>query len=234
MHYFRYDWLEQHKEGDLIELDRAESNHLFRILRACAGMTIGLLDGRGRRARAVVEEKNTVRLTEMELVPEPVPTVVLYLAPPKKQKNDGLLKAVTELGVRRIQPLLCERSVSVPDADSIAGRWHDLLFEACKQSSNAYMPELSAPVRMQEAVNDAARSCDAVFYGSPRTERSVCCSTIRTVGFFVGPEGGFTPEEEQLMESAGFLPMRIGCWTLRVETAAVAGVAVLLDRLTKK
>ncbi len=226
---FRYDGLAQAEPGEVIELARGEENHLFRILRARTGENVGLLDGAGTVGTAVVEAGRVLRLTEKKNIPFPPRKIHLYLAPPRRQKMDQLLKEVTELGVYRIVPMTCSRSVAVPDADS-AERQKDLLFEACKQSANPYLPRLESPLRFADAVADAKRICGRVYFGSPYENRTEDRTAgIRDYAFFVGPEGGFTGAEESAMREAGFIPMQIGPWILRVETAAVAGIVRLWD-----
>ncbi len=225
---FRYDRLAETEPGTVLTLPRSEANHLFKILRARPGETAGLLDGKGTIGTAVVEEGHTLRLTEKKVIPFPERRIHLYLAPPRRQKMDQLLKAAAELGVYRIVPMICARSVAVPDADS-AERQNELLFEACKQSSNPYLPRLAAPCPFADAVKDAAENCRKVFFGSPYEDGGTAKEeqTQPDLGFFVGPEGGFTEAEESAMNHAGFRPMRIGPWILRVETAAAAGIARL-------
>lgn len=200
MHRFRYDALAQCQTGDFVRLEKGEANHLFRILRATPGEQVELMDGCGRIAKAQVADDKLLVIQDMVLYPEPESGLILYMAVPKKQKNDTLLKQVTELGVCRIQPLICEHSVVVPDADSIHGRWTELLFEACKQSGNPYLPQVSEPVKFDRGVQDATANCQYVFYGSPRVSGSNPDLLCGRIGFFVGPEGGFSPDEEEKMQ----------------------------------
>ena len=229
MHYFRYDLLGKCKSGGKVLLERAEHNHLFRILRASAGEEIALLDGLGRIGLARIESGQQINLLSVKEVSVPETRLHLYVAPPRKQKNDQILKQSTELGVWRIVPFLSERSVSQPDEDSVSGRWESLLFEACKQSANPFLPKLSAPITFKDAVQDAKSKCGKCFFGSPRHSAGLF-TVSGDVAFFVGPEGGFSAEEEIIMLEASFIPLQIGQWTLRVETACIAGVALLLGR----
>jgi len=225
MQRFRFDSLAECKPGDPVELDRAESGHLFKILRARPGDRVELLNGLGCRGRAIVENNRILRLESIENAVRPDRRIHLFIAPPRRQKMDQILKETAELGVYRIIPVICERSVALPDADS-ADRQNDLLFEACKQSGNAFLPILAAPVRFAEAVMIAKQDCALTVFGSPY-ENGPLTDLPGNVGFFVGPEGGFSEIEEEQMRLAGFRPMRIGPWILRVETAAVAGAARL-------
>ena len=151
----------------------------------------------------------------------------LYFAPPKKQNLDALLKQAVELGVFELVPVLCERSVVQPGENSVAGRWIDLLFEACKQSGNPFLPAVASPMPFATVLARARETCGALIVGSNRTGVFPDLGTASDTAFFVGPEGGFTDAETDAMFAAGTVPLRIGDWTLRVETAAVAGLAVL-------
>lgn len=222
---FRYDNLAACAAGDTIELDRSEASHLFKILRARTGDTVGLLDGKGTLGNAMVTADKRLTIQDVRKVERPARKLHLYLAPPRRQKMDQILREATELGVYRIIPILCEHAVVIPDKDS-ADRQTDLLFEACKQSGNAFLPILEDPMKFADAVKNAGNTCGLNVFGSPY-ESAMPEQMPEQIGFFVGPEGGFSAQEEDVMRSAGFAAMRIGPWILRVETAAVAGIARL-------
>jgi 16S rRNA (uracil1498-N3)-methyltransferase len=227
MHAFRFDDLASTESGSFFRLDPREEAHLFRILRARPGETVAVMDGHGTAGTAVIETDHRLRLESKRTVPPPERRLHLYFAPPKKQKLDVLLKQAVELGVWELVPVLCERSVVQPDEKSVAGRWMDLLFEACKQSGNPFLPAVANPIPFEAALARARETCGALVVGSNRTGVFPDLGEASDVAFFVGPEGGFTDAESDAMSSAGAVPLRIGDWTLRVETAAVAGLGVL-------
>ena len=227
MHAFRFDELADAGPDSLIRLDPREESHLFKILRARPGDRVRLLDGHGTTGVAVVGQGRELRLESKATMPPPSRRLHLYFAPPKKQKLDSLLKQSVELGVDVLVPVLCERSVVQPGESSVGGRWTDLLFEACKQSGNPFLPSVCAPVPFAEAVARARETCSALVVGSNRTGIALELGNAPDVAFFVGPEGGFTDAEMDTLTAAGALPLRIGSWTLRVETAAAAGLGVL-------
>ena len=227
MHAFRFDDLASTESGSSFCLDPREEAHLFRILRARPGETVAVLDGHGSVGTAIVEPNRRLRLESKRTVPQPARRLHLYFAPPKKQKLDALLKQAVELGVSELVPVLCERSVVQPGENSVAGRWMDLLFEACKQSGNPFLPEVVSPMPFAAALARARETCGALIVGSNRTGVFPDLGAASDAAFFVGPEGGFTDAETDAMFDAGAIPLRIGDWTLRVETAAVAGLGVL-------
>lgn len=231
MHRFRCDALDS-PVASRLKLDGAESSHLFKTLRAQPGEEVELLDGKGSIGKAKVMPGRELELLSVRKEPPPERRLHLYLAPPRRQKTDQILRQSVELGIWRIVPITCLRSVSLPDADSVEGRWTDLLFDACKQSGNPFLPELSAPIAFEASLPDASRRCGAALYGAPGAETRNpldCTKGAKDVAWFVGPEGGFAPEELAMLQAANFIPLRIGRWTLRVETAALCGAALLVD-----
>ncbi len=225
---FRCDLLDL-PAGSVLKLEREEENHLFKILRALPGDRIELLDGTGSIASAEVVPGRQVKLLEIRRIPPPERRVHLYIAPPRRQKMDSVLREATELGVWRIVPMICEFSVSEPDASSVSGRWNDAMFEACKQSGNPYLPGTVAPLRFSDALEECRQTCTTVYFGSP-TDSVETGIPDGDIAWFVGPEGGFSGQELSQLAAFGARPLRIGRWILRVETAAVAGIALLLSR----
>lgn len=225
---FRCDILDRAEPGAEVTLDRSEETHLFKILRATPGDVVELLDGCGRIASAEVRPGRTLIIRDIRTLEPPARRVHLYIAPPRRQKMDSVLREATELGVWRIVPMICEFSVSEPDASSVAGRWADAMFEACKQSGNVFLPQTSAPLPFAAAVADAVSCCDELRYGSPNATEPGA-DTAADVAWVVGPEGGFSDAEERELIEAGAKPLRIGRWILRVETAAVAGIVKLTE-----
>lgn len=228
MRLFRYEQLSGCVPGDTVRLEKEESAHLFRTLRAEPGEKCRLLDGAGRMADAEVLPGKMLRIERIETVcPPDAPLLHMYIAPPRRQKMDQILRQAAELGVWRIVPMLCERSVSLPDSDSVNGRWKEVLFEACKQSGNPFLPQVAAPMKFTDALTDSAKQCGRRYFGSVTRRQTEEKASGDNAAWFVGPEGGFTETEEKQMLEAGVQPLHFGSWVLRVETAAVCGLCLI-------
>jgi len=212
------------KTGELFQPEPREAEHLFKVFRARPGDKVLVMDGRGGRAEAEVVDKKQLRF--LELLPEIHQEIELdlYCAIPKKAKLDSLLPQLPGLGVRALHPLLLEHSVATGENPE---RWELLLREGCKQSGNPRLPQLYPPVSLEEALEDVRRSGAVLYYGSvtPADPGSEAPGAVRA--WFVGPEGGFTAEEEAQLLAAGGRPLKLGNWIMRLESAAVAGLAVL-------
>lgn len=221
MHAF---FLEQPgKKGEIAALNPHERDHLFRTLRARPGERILLLDGRGCRMTGMVCAGNRVELLEVEFVPEPARKLHLFCAVPRRARFDLLLKQAAELGVWSIRLLSCTRSVAKPEGSE---RWKLLLQEGCKQSGNPFLPRIASPVPLAVALEELRCDGASGFFGVVRSAESAA-AVGGDLAWFVGPEGGFTDEEESEMREFGVRALNLGPYVLRLETAAVCGLAVL-------
>lgn len=221
-------------EGSLAELEERDHAHLFKTLRAKPGEIIGLMDGGGSMAQARILEGKRLEVIEKKVIDAPEFKLHLYIAPPRRNKMDDLLRQCTELGVWSINPLISERSVSEPDSNSIKGRWRAIAIEACKQSGNPFLPEIRETVKFEKAVDSLASTMMPVYYGCVK-DGSPGLEKLKTeAALFIGPEGGFTEAEEASMAEKRFIPLRLGNWILRIETAALCVAGLLLFHGNKK
>ena len=206
-------------------LERREAEHLFRVLRAAPGERFRLIDGRGNVAVAAAAPGRKLMVESVRAYEEPPLRMHLFFALPRRNRLDALLTGCAELGVRELHPVVCRRSVAESEPND---RWKLHLIEGCKQSGNPFLPEIRPPEPLLPALRRAAERGIRLYYGSvgeaPEPELK---SPGAAVGWVVGPEGGFTAEEESAMRELGVLPLHLGDWVMRLETAALCGVAVL-------
>jgi len=221
------------EEGSFAKFADREKKHLFRTLRARKGDSILLIDGKGSRAEAEIADKENIIIRNIHKINEPEIKLHLYLSPPRHQKMDQLLKQCAEIGLWSINPIITTHSVSIPQKSGITERWQNLLIEGCKQSHNPFLPKIAEPIPFNQAVEEAKKQGFLSYFGSlsakPDHGFPITDHAPRTtdLGWWVGPEGGFSPEEKEIMLEAEFKPMQISSWTLRTETAAIVGVGIL-------
>ncbi len=219
--------------GAVAELAAAESHHLRTVLRARNDEPLILLDGRGTSADArVLNGANRsgpvrVEILARETAPAPVHSYGLYVAPPRGKGMAQIVRQATELGAGTIQPVLCDRSESRPPP-SAAAAWQRAVREACKQSGNPFCPEIRAPRPLMELL-DAELEPGYVGWTGPAPEPPRQFES-RRLSLWIGPEGGFSPAELEALMGQGLAPLNLARWTLRVETAAAAGLAWLNER----
>lgn len=223
-------------------LSAEESYHLLRVLRAHAGETIEIFDGRGRMARAelISGRKN---IAGIKIVPESicciephVPAFILFQAIPKHSGMELIIQKATELGVQKIVPVITERVVVKLNNAATAQRverWRKIALASVKQCQSAWLPEVYPIVSLAGAV--AGMKSDLQVFGSLASQtpafkevlRQSDRSAVKSITLAIGPEGDFTGEEQRLLSDANFKPVSFGQEVLRVETAAIFGLSAL-------
>lgn len=221
--------------GQIADLDDAESHHLRTVLRARDGMEVELLDGAGRRAQAAViadaarRGPVSVRVQACRQHPRPALRLVLYVAPPRARLMDGLVRQATELGVWAIQPVLTEYAVATPSAKAVDG-WLQQARDACKQSGNPFLPAIRPPLKLDQALSPSTPP-GYIAWLDPDShvpaEGHPSAELVGELAVWIGPEGGFTPDEARAIRAHRASPLGLGPWILRVETAVVAALALL-------
>ncbi|ENZ76411.1 MULTISPECIES: 16S rRNA (uracil(1498)-N(3))-methyltransferase [Ralstonia] len=225
-----------------VTLDESVTRHIH-VLRLAAGDDICLFDGSGYEFRARLDAINK-RDATASLVDATQPDTEARYAITLAQgiaggdKMDWLIEKAVELGVNAVAPLQTERGVVRLSGERAVKRvqhWQALVQAACEQCGRARVPVV-APVATLREWLATAKSTDAPrVLLSPRGAQSLTQwavqSRTRIVGsgivLLIGPEGGLSPDEEALAESAGFLPLTLGRRILRTESAALVAVSAL-------
>jgi 16S rRNA (uracil1498-N3)-methyltransferase len=224
-------------------LDGEEAHHCLDVIRCREGDRIVVFNGAGSEAEAeiVATAKGAVTLKTILVVSTPRPTAAITLgqAVPKGKNMDLIIQKATELGASRLVPLLSERTVvqlDGEDLDKKRQKWQRVAIEACKQCGQNWVPEVTAPVKVEafvRSVKDPLRLIAAIGPESrplkallaEQTEEGSPSPAAATV--MIGPEGDFTPAEIATAVTHGFLPLSLGPIILRSETAAIYALSIL-------
>jgi 16S rRNA (uracil1498-N3)-methyltransferase len=230
------------RPGDTVALDRDESHHLSTVLRGGRETILNLVDGRGHRLTAVPAGRDGKRLlVRVETVTEDAaetgaPRLLLAVAVVKGRRFEWALEKAVELGVHRILPLRCRHGVIDPGAGR-RDRWATVMKSAVKQCGRSWLPALDAPCDVAGAL--AAATGGTLLFGAAPWEtptggavpwQSLLPDAPRPLpphlGFFVGPEGGWSDAELAELGRAA-RAVSLGPHVLRAETAAAAGLTVM-------
>ncbi len=224
-------------QGGTAHFSEEEARHCVQVLRHRPGDEVHLVDGLGGLHRAFLTEvsKRHCQARLLESTPEfGKPPVELHIgiAPTKNiARFEWVLEKATEIGVRRIVPLLCEHSerrILRPE------RLQKILVAAMKQSLRAYLPELAPLQPFGEALRAWAAFEGQKFMATTPQEGNGSLIGNYTPGkdvcILIGPEGGFSPAETETARKAGFGGVSLGPSRLRTETAAVYA-AVLVNAM---
>ena len=214
-----------------------EARHAVRVRRLSVGDHIELFDGAGCCATARIEDTParslTVSVTDVNQTP-PRSHRHLIIAPsiPKGDRFDWLISKCTELDVDRICPVLFQRTVKQASGPRAHQRCQKLALAAAKQSRRLFLPQIDPPAPLpavlQTLTKDYPQAVLLTGLPDPAAPSALHLETgPAPVIALVGPEGGFTPEEHQLLLDHHARPVRLTETILRVETAAVAFAALL-------
>jgi 16S rRNA (uracil1498-N3)-methyltransferase len=220
------------KTGQLA-LEGDEAKHLARVRRLGPGDVVEVFDGRGFATRAEVTRIGRDRV-ELQTIGEPLPDrsptcrLTLATAVPKGERFDWLVEKATEMGVERLVPIITERSVVDPSAAKL-DRLRRVIVEASKQCGRNRLMMLDQPcawyafLSMPEGMSRFLAHPDGL---PPSTWPKPRLGGPATLA--IGPEGGFTDAEVDQARAAGWSVVSLGASLLRIETAGLAGCAMLL------
>ncbi|MFN4071318.1 MAG: 16S rRNA (uracil(1498)-N(3))-methyltransferase [Thermus caldifontis] len=207
-------------------LSLRESRHLLEVLRAQVGDRFTVFDADREALAEVVELGPPVRyriLEEWRPEREVGVEVVLYPALLKGDKLSEVVRAATELGATRIQPLITRHSVPKEMGEGKLRRLQAVAVEAAKQSGRLRVPEVYPPMPLKAL--PAVEQGLVAHLGARSLVREVL-DPLKPLALAVGPEGGFAEEEVELLQERGFTPVSLGRRILRAETAAIALLAL--------
>ncbi|MDR1254788.1 MAG: 16S rRNA (uracil(1498)-N(3))-methyltransferase [Puniceicoccales bacterium] len=219
-----------------VVVSKEESHHLL-VLRAHEGACVVVFDGVGYVRQGILKWKSCngyvqfTKSVERYKISPPYVSLVQVL-PNEPATFESVLKKACELGVHTIYPVLGERTEPKRWTQNVwhckRERFQRIRVDACKQAKNPILPALSGEVHTLN--NLPWKSFDQCFYGSLLPSNSMPKVTIdakaKSIICVVGPEGGFSPEEEKLLAMHA-QPMRLSPYVLRVETATVSALACL-------
>ena len=221
--------------GEVLRLPENVCRHI-QVLRLQAGAPLMLFDGQGQAAAAELLEIGRKQalarvdklLTESRESPL---AVTLIQAVSASEKMDFAVQKGTELGVKRIVPVVSTRSnvrLSGERAEKKVRRWQEIAISACEQCRRNEVPPVAPIADLPQVlaalpVDSGARLLLSPHGGVPLRSLPPAQSAV----LLIGPEGGLTAEEEDLARSHGFQAVQLGARVLRTETAALAALAAM-------
>ncbi|MFV0433570.1 MAG: 16S rRNA (uracil(1498)-N(3))-methyltransferase [Leucobacter sp.] len=243
--------------GALIEVTGEEARHAVKVSRLRTGERILVGNGRGAVGEGLVEEtardRFTVRIERIERAIAVRHRLVLVQALAKGDRDERAVEQATEFGADAIVPWQAERSVSRwrgaggsdkalrgdraergDKAEKGSAKWRRIAREASKQSLRLRVPEVRELVTLEELCELASDESVEVVALDPRSGRRLSewaatepAQVAKEILVVVGPEGGFSREELDALESAGAHALKLGSSVLRTSSAGPAALAVL-------
>lgn len=234
----RYDPAEPLPEK--ITLRDENAFHLSVSLRARVGEEVTVICADGAEIECVIESfSGGKKAPEVVLKPlfiarsqsESPVFITLFQGMPKGKKTDSILQKCTELGVGRVVFVYTDRSVPTPSGEEKKiARFEKITEEAAKQCGRGKKVEVEILPDLDSAIPQMKESelCFACYEDEKETGlKELLKGEFSSASFFIGPEGGISQRERELLQENGIFTVTLGKRILRTETAASAVLAMI-------
>lgn len=219
----------------------ADYNHVKNVLRMQVGDTLLVSDGKCNNLCEIVSYENdsvVVKIIEENYCDSSLPIeIYLFQGLPKSDKMELIIQKAVELGVTGIIPVEMSRCVVKLDKNKKnikTARWQAISESAAKQCKRAFIPQVLDVLTFSEALKMSSEfDLLIVPYEDKNGMNSTKDALLKIksgmkVGIMIGPEGGFSPEEIEMINNMGGLTVSLGKRILRTETAAIASLSMLM------
>jgi len=235
------------EEAENLKIYEEQMHHMRDVLRIKPGEEIDISDGFGTELICEVAfyYKEYVLLnviSKKESWNEPSYKAVLYQGLVKSDKIELVIQKAVELGVSKIVPVICKRSVAKfkdeSDISKKVSRWNKIAMEAAKQSGRGIIPQVEFPLKLKDAF-EKIKNSDYAFIPW-ESEEDILIKEILSksknhenpeISFIIGPEGGFSMEEIKQAKEHGIPTVTLGKRILRTETAGLSVLSMILYEL---
>ena len=222
------------KKDNLVILSDGDVHHLLHVMRAKQGEEIEVVAD-NKLYSSIIESINPLRIVidyEIPIDSElPIP-VTLFFALAKGDKIDFVVQKATELGASKVVLVKTERSIVKFDEKSLhhkLERFQKIAKEASEQSHRLVVPEIVGVVDIKNIPSSLLADLNLLAYEKEagQTRDFLKENNFKSISVMIGPEGGFSTEEVNLLNKIGFKNISLGKRILRTETAAVYALSVI-------
>jgi 16S rRNA (uracil1498-N3)-methyltransferase len=218
--------------GQTVALGREQTHYLVNVLRLGSGDPIRPFnerDGEWLAHLGAVNKKQAVLVCQRRVAEAtPPPDIEFLFAPLKHARLDYAVQKATELGARRLRPIITHRTVA---GRVNLDRMRANAIEAAEQCNLVHVPDVREPQKLSTvlAAWPAERRLIYCDEAAPVADPVAALSGLKPpAALLVGPEGGFTDEEKQTLRTLPFVTaISLGPRVIRADTAAVAALALV-------
>jgi 16S rRNA (uracil1498-N3)-methyltransferase len=214
-----------------VALNRAQSHYLVDVLRLKPGDPVRVFNGsQGEWLAHIVETKKTVTIRCERHIADvkPPPDIDYVFAPLKHLRLDYVVQKATELGVRRLRPVITRRTITTRFN---LERMRANVIEAAEQCNLVYIPEVYEAQPLADVLSSWESGRSAIYCD----EAAAIADPLKALeslklptAVIIGPEGGFTPEERQELHRLPFVTaISLGPRIMRADTAAIAAISLV-------
>ena len=231
--------------SDSIIITGEDVVHIKKVLRLNSGDNIIVSDGLGTDYHVQIQKidlhtVDTKIISSFKNNSEPPVDIVLFQGLPKSDKMDYIIQKGVELGVKKIVPVITERTVvkisNNKDYKKKHQRWNRISMEAAKQCNRGIIPQVEYPIIFKEAIETLPNNGFRILPYEREKSQGIKGilkekSNSKDIFIFIGPEGGFCDREIELALKNDFNIISLGPRILRTETAGVVVLSILMYEL---
>ena len=226
----------------VLHLDASESHHARDVMRLGLGDNVELFDSEGQTAAGPIVQLNPTVAVQITAIAPPLTRaqIIVASAVPKGNRADWMIEKLAEIGVDRFIPLKTARSVVHPEGIGKLERWQRLASEAAKQSHRTGTLEISPLTAVTALVHDIQSENAARWFLTTHPPALVFAAAVQTLEvdraayLLIGPEGGWTDQEEDAFRAVGFTAVALTPSILRIETAALIAAGAVASWLNTR
>jgi len=222
------------RAGEIVALDRNQSNYLGNVLRLKAGDSILVFNGRDGEWQSEISGRkraDTLTILRQTRPPDRLPDIAYVFAPLKHARLDYMVQKAVEMGAARLQPVLT-RFTQTSRVNS--ERMRANVIEAAEQCGIISLAEVADPIPLERFLTERSGNrllvfCDeAAKSGDPLQALQNAMTAAEGIDILIGPEGGFAEEERTLLlRQPRSSRLSLGPRILRADTAGVAALALV-------
>jgi 16S rRNA (uracil1498-N3)-methyltransferase len=224
-----------YRAGETIELTEEAGQHVGVVLRLQPGAKLTLFRGDNHEFEAVISSVHkkhvfVTLLTSTAVNRESSRVIHLAQAISKGDRMETVVQKAVELGVASITPLItqhCALKLDEARMEKKRLQWQAIAIAACEQSGRNTVPAVNPVLSLVHYLQKKPAALNFVLYPEAKKSWRDYGFNEQEIGLIIGPEGGLSPDEIQLLFTHHFLPLSLGPRVLRTETAAIVALSVL-------
>lgn len=213
----------------VVKLESEQGQHAVKVLRLREGDGIELFDGLGQvgqgQIASIRRDEVMVRIASVVRIEPVTPGIDVAVALPKGARVEDMVNQLVQVGVDRLMPMLTARA-SVDPRENKLQRLRRVAIDAARQSRRAWGMAIDDPRALSEVLSEPYDLRLIATPGAAAIDGGRI-TAARRVLVLIGPEGGWTDDEQAAAHIAECMPWGLGPHVMRIETAAVAAAAIL-------
>ncbi|MGO1370020.1 16S rRNA (uracil(1498)-N(3))-methyltransferase [Senegalia sp. (in: firmicutes)] len=233
------------KDENIIIDNKDDLKHMKNVLRLKENEKIEISDGLDNEY--IVQIKNitdefieTLILEKTDIKRESNINITLYQGYPKSSKMEFIIQKATELGVKRIVPIITDRTIvkinNNKKEEKKLERFEKIAFEAAKQSKRGIIPEVPQIMSLESAVKEMQKNNSFIIVPYENENKIYIKEVLKKtkekdISIIIGPEGGFSESEIKKLQEIGASIVSLGPRILRTETAGLTLISIIMYQL---